>query len=372
MRKQLVALSLIIIVLIILTSTSLAKGYLPQFNAQDRVESIKDAVTFVTHEGYNVQLANIRTNNLSDFTILQKYLPYNKTIYFDILNQTISYNKPTFTAVVYLEYNDASYVNLNKILMQEPNYEFLFDGEAITPYTWNEFVPKETLTNNTNGLDLSSFEENRASLIDTYNSQTLAHAGYLVTVTLAIAALFVTIPSETKLTKIFGKNSRPIVFLTFLSLITIFIFILYRLIFWSWMSSAVLGVTPQESLTHGTPTLASGIQEHLANYYKSNNWDALPNLFYFLSQDYFFITSSLIVMPVIAFASLYFTNIVTMKTNANEQLKYVILVGVATILFLIMPVLFSTITFPFSWVTIISLDILSGIIIYFKFLKGSG
>jgi hypothetical protein len=361
--NKLVIVSAIVVVLIILLNSSLVEGYSPQYNAQGNVDRVKDAITFVTQDGYDVQLANVGTRNLSDVSILEDYLPYNQAIYFDILNQSISQNKPTFTAVVYLSYDDTSYVNLNKILMQKPKYEFLFDCDDITPYTWNEFVPKEMLTNSTNGVvDLSSFEQNRASLIDTYNSQTLAHVGYIVTVTLAIVALFVTIPSnETKIARIFGKNSKLLITVTFFCLLTLFVFFLYRLIFWSWMTSAVLGVTPQESISRATPTLASGIQDYLTNNYKDHSWLALTNLFYYLDQKYFFLFSSLLITPVILFASQCFVNLVTIKTKVNTQIKYFIIVVAAVILLLNIPYSSFKIVFPYSVVSIILLDILCGI-----------
>jgi len=56
MKKQLVALSLIVIVLLILSSTSLVKGYIDQYTAVAKVDQIKDSVAFSTQSGYLVKM----------------------------------------------------------------------------------------------------------------------------------------------------------------------------------------------------------------------------------------------------------------------------------------------------------------------------
>lgn len=366
--KKAVTISFTITVLLVLSSICLVEGYSTQYTGFGNVERVKNAISFMVNDGYTIQLSNVNSSNLSDTSTLEKYLPHNTAVLFDILNITNTQYGQIFTAVVYLKHDDSSYLNLNKAILKESQYQFLFDNGSITPYTWNELVAKESLTNNINSVDLSRFEENRASLINTYNSQTLAHAGYMVTITITIAALFLKLPSPNKLETIFGKkNPNRVVFFTFLFLTALFVFFLYRLIFWSWMSSAVLGVTPQEAIDQGTPTLASGIQDHLTNLYKEGYLKTIPNLFY-LINNYFFLSSTLVILPILAFVSQYFTNLITIKTRANTQLKYVLSVAVIIIISLSVASPLVGTGFPYSLVTIALLDILCAFI-YLKYLR---
>jgi hypothetical protein len=151
-------------------------------------------------------------------------------------------------------------------LEENRNYRFLFDhnNPNITPYTWTTRIVNETLTNNTKGLDLSGFEALRMGLANTYNSQTITHAGYF----LGFLAIFVTLVTKIEeIRKHCYRFVEPIIF----GFITgLFLFSGYRMLFWSWMGSEVLTVTETQAISQGQNTLISGIQRYLLEYFKTN------------------------------------------------------------------------------------------------------
>jgi hypothetical protein len=104
------------------------------------------------------------------------------------------------------------------------------------------------------------------SLMDTYNSQTVAHAGYIVGLGIGVAAIITQINFRSffeDYDKIWKRSLFLYLPLSFFS--GTIIFIALRLIFWAWMSSAVLG-TPYEiinsTLTNATYTPAFAIQNY--------------------------------------------------------------------------------------------------------------
>ena len=61
---------MVALVAFLLTSISIVEGYTPQFNAEDKVDGIINAVSFKTHSGLTVNLANIRAINTTDISVL--------------------------------------------------------------------------------------------------------------------------------------------------------------------------------------------------------------------------------------------------------------------------------------------------------------
>jgi hypothetical protein len=340
--KRLILLTLLSLLIIAIASGTFVKAYSPQYNAQDTVASIKDAVTFTTQTGYTLRLANLEALKPNNIAVLTSKIPPNTPIYFDILNQSIVNGSLTFTSVVYINYNDTHYENLNRFLLnQTNNYAFAIDSNniAITPYTWDYFLPKQTVTNNTVGLDLSSFENDRLALLNSYDSQTLTHAGFLVTVSLAFAALLITIPSskDDNLEKIFGKYKNWIILVSFLFLTTLLLYISYRMFFWSWMSSEVMVVTPQEAIAQGKDTLTAGMHWYLTNYFST-----IPKHFgsvlYLLDQKVTFFFSAFVLLPVTGALSLGLTKLVTKfegfkKTRIN--ILFIVAFGLSLLLLLL-------------------------------------
>lgn len=333
---------------IVLMSISTVEGYTPQFNAEDEIDSIINAVSFKTHHGLTVNLANIQASNLTDISILNKTVPVGTEVYFDILSQSVTNNNPSCMAVVFVNESNEYYCNLNQYLLSYPNYQFLWDNGTITPYTWQTLVIKQSLVNNTNGLDLSDFESNRATLVGIYSAQTLAHIGYLIPVILAIIAWFATLAnSKQKLLQDFGsKTATMLIGLTLVFLLSLFVYFTIRLMFWSWMTDAVLAVTPQDATQHlgpSIPTLASGVQTHLTDLYK-DNWLTFPNLFYTLDQKYFPFLSVFLLLPTTGFVSLCITRFVIGGTKprginetANFPWKWLSPLGITCLVFLILP-----------------------------------
>ena len=266
MRKQLSALSLIIIVLVILSNTSLIKGYTPEYNVVEQISKIQDAVTFTIEDKYNVTLANLQTNNSRDTSALEKELVSDR-VYIHILNQTVDKGSLDFLAVVYIQENETYFKNLNRVLLDEPNYSFLLDNghREITPYTWQPFISNHSLINNSRGLDLSNFEDLRMSLADTYNSQTITHAGYFI----ALLAIVATLASKIDTIKKHFSRYTKFIFGVFIGL---FFYSAYRLLYWSWLGSQVLVITEAEALSTWQSNAIYSIQNYLLGYFNTEHW----------------------------------------------------------------------------------------------------
>jgi hypothetical protein len=273
MTKKLVALSLVIIVLIILSSTSLVEGYTPEYNGIDQVSIIKDAISFTTIKGYEIRLAYIApVNNIKDYL-----LPYledgnNGTcVYLDIINQSLTNKKATLTCVVYALNVDKNntYTNLNALLLCSNSSNYYFTPERstpdVTPYTLEIIVSNNTLVNNTKGFDLSTFEDLRMSLANTYNSQTITHAGYF----LAILAIFATLISRIDTLYLHLTKYTKAIFAFFAGS---FLYSGYRLLYWSWLGSGVLNVTKAQALSMNEDTVIYSIQSYLLDYFKDEHW----------------------------------------------------------------------------------------------------
>jgi hypothetical protein len=312
-NQKLVATSLIVLVLIILFSASATsvKAYSLQFNGWGTVKEVNDAVTITVKDDfghdYIIKLANLEAKNCSDASNLESLLPINTTIYFDIFNQTINNNALSFTSVVYVLNNDSShYENINKALLEQSgHYGFLLnpDDLAVTPYTWSLYVGKDSLINNTQGIDLSKFEDSRNTLSSNYNGQTLAHAGYLLTFIAVLATLF------TK-HEFFSKHwwGRVI----FGGILGLILFSFYRLIYWSWLGNQVLVVTPQQAFSTGELTLVGGIQDYLLKIF--SDYHSLRVL-YLLEHAQAFLVMTLcvffgiMIVFVISFVNTHFSKI---------------------------------------------------------------
>jgi hypothetical protein len=301
MKKQLVALLLLVTLLLLLSSSSLVNGYVNQYTAVDKVNQIIDPVSFSTESGNIIRLSNIYATKSVDTGIISNFLKSGDTVYLDIRNQTMANNSVVLTSVVYFQYSNQTFENLNKALLNSPNnnYGFFINGDekdSLTPYSWTLYVDNSSLANNAKGFDFSNIDQLKISLLNNYNSQTLYHVGYLVSSSLAIITLLLAVGREQGSREFIQKHK--LVFSLFIGPFVGFcVFIFFRLLFWSWMNSAVLGVTPSDALNANSTTLFSGIQDHLTNSFKHAPVATFSSTLYYLDQDFPFIT----IIPLSAF-----------------------------------------------------------------------
>lgn len=98
-------------------------------------------------------------------------------------------------------------------------------------------------------------------LANSYNSQTITHAGYFI----AFLAVFATLISRIDIVKKeFTRFVKPL----FGVLFGLFLYAGYRMMFWSWLGSEVLTVTPTQAIEQGQTTLIYGIQFYLLESFK--------------------------------------------------------------------------------------------------------
>lgn len=112
--------------------------------------------------------------------------------------------------------------------------------------------------------------------MNNYNSQTTAHVGYIIALTVGIAAILYQI----KITEFFKRNVwiRMAFYVPLSALFGAIVFCILRIIFWAWMSSEVLTVTSDQAQAVGATTVIYGIQQYLVNLFMKN--PGLSSLFY--------------------------------------------------------------------------------------------
>ena len=138
---------LVILVLLILLSIPI--GYCSgEFDKVAVVEWIVDGDTFDTSEGDRIRLADINTPeiNASGYWEATNYMistVKNKVVFLDIDDKYTYDNEGQGTrlvCVVYVEYNQTHYLNVNKALL-ENNLAVIWEHDnQFNPYTWTIFV----------------------------------------------------------------------------------------------------------------------------------------------------------------------------------------------------------------------------------------
>lgn len=322
------------------------------YNGWDKVSVIKNAVTFETDKGYEVKLSHLASLN-TDKENLEAYISPGDEIYLNIINQSININngKLTLTTIVYFvntnEKND-TFINLNALLLNSNprNYYFVPDQSTpdITPYTWQIKLYNTTLANNTQGFDLTTFEDMRMKLAETYNSQTITHAGYF----LALLAIVATLLSRMD---ILLKDCKKIIKPIFSILVGLFFYSFYRLLYWSWLGSQVLVVTPAEALSVNQPSIVYGIQCFLLDFFSNKHWlgwfyqiDKMP-----FPLNYFLIVSNILLGIIVVYLTSYFIN----HDNLKNRVLIILIVTIVGILFclfsipylIVLPILFYFVAF---------------------------
>jgi hypothetical protein len=146
------------------------------------------------------------------------------------------------------------------------------------------------------------FESLRTALINSYNSQTTNHAGYVIAL---IVGIFVLISSG-DLIKLFNNHKTWFLFALSLPISLIEYFGL-KIVFWAWMSSEVLTVTEQQALNMNKPTIINGIQAYLIWYFTNNihgfNLTKISSVLYGLDQKVWF--GSFFLLFILTFLFIY-------------------------------------------------------------------
>jgi hypothetical protein len=281
MRKQLVSLSLIIIVLIIISSTSLAKGFTPQINVIGTVKEVISPDTFTLTSGAIVRLADIippqvGTQGYNEAISFLK----NQKVYLDIDSRNETSATDVLFSVVYVSYNQSHYANVNELFVENYNAVIKNNNNDFNPYSWTNITSKNIAIDGT--TDLATYENLRIALMNTYNSEVTSHLGYIVTLTIAIATATIVLKAYKKLF---------VASLAFFS--SAIIFFVYRIIFWAWMGSEVLTITQGEVYLYGQSTDIYGLQVLLRDKFISFSPDPqywihdITSFFYMIDKNIF-------------------------------------------------------------------------------------
>jgi hypothetical protein len=287
MRKQSVALSLIIIVLIILSSTSIAKGYTPQINVIGTVNEVISADTFTLTSGATVRLVDIKPPQVGTkgYNESISFLKNQTKVYLDIdcRNETVATD--VLFSVVYVSYNQSHYINVNEIFVE--NYEAIIENNNndFNPYSWTNITSKNIAIDG--ATDLATYENLRIALMNSYNAEVTSHVGYIVTLTIAIATATIVL-----------KSYKKLFVMSLAFLFSAIIYFAYRIIFWAWMGSEALTVTTSEVALNGQATDIYSIQILLKNRFISQKLD-LFNPYYLLSSRFYFMDNN--IFPLLSF-----------------------------------------------------------------------
>jgi hypothetical protein len=143
-----------------------------------------------------------------------------------------------------------------------------------------------------------SFEQARVALMNSYNSQILTHAGYLIALTVGIMTLFSRIDV---IMEFFNKGIiNKVLCYSILSFsLSLIVYIALRLFYWTFMSSHVLDVTMDDLTTISCKTEIYGIQSYLLKKFMDANIPKGNLTFYARLMSKWGIAKSLLLLFVI-------------------------------------------------------------------------
>jgi hypothetical protein len=265
-----VALTLII-ALFALCSTSLVKGYTPHVDAVTTVKEVLSGDTFTTTSGATIKLADIRAPqkgeqgfddsvNFLNSSLRNQLGAINFTgtqVFLDFDSENESKTSDNFLAVAYISYNETFYLNVNEFLRENPSSHVITANSPndFNPYSWTILTSKNIAIGNS---DPTTFENLRIALINSYNAEITSHAGYIVTLIIAIA------------TAIFVLKPHKMSFVTTLAVLSsAIIYFALRIIFWAYIASEVLSITQGQVFLSGQSTDISGLQSILREQFLS-------------------------------------------------------------------------------------------------------
>jgi len=150
LRKHIIVFHLFIM----LFSQNIFSAY--SFGEFDKIATVEwayDGDTFRTIDDEDIRLADINTpeENAAGYWEATNYMIStikNKTVFLDIDDKYIYDNEGKGTrlvCVVYLDYNQTHYLNVNKALLETDLAIIWEHDNEFNPYTWNLFVPKNDI-----------------------------------------------------------------------------------------------------------------------------------------------------------------------------------------------------------------------------------
>jgi hypothetical protein len=114
-----------------------------------------------------------------------------------------------------------------------------------------------------------NFEKVRIALMNHYNTQTLAHAGYIVALTVGIVTLFSRIDAFMEFFEM-GVASQFLCYAIVSILLSLIIYVAFRIVFWAWMGSVILTVTKEMADSTNGLTEIYRIQNYLKKKFGSD------------------------------------------------------------------------------------------------------
>jgi hypothetical protein len=123
-----------------------------------------------------------------------------------------------------------------------------------------------------------NFEKLRIALMNHYNTQTLAHAGYIVALMVGIVTLFSRIDTFMDFSRI-GIAAQFLCYAVVSVLLSLIIYVAFRILFWAWMSTNVLAVTKELADKTKGLTEIYRIQEALKNTFNNEPFP-ITNLYF--------------------------------------------------------------------------------------------
>lgn len=102
------------------------------------------------------------------------------------------------------------------------------------------------------------FDTLRIALMDKFSTQVISHVGLIIAVVIGIATIY----SSKEARSFFSGHKKWLAVLTSF-LLTLLIYLSLRLVYWSWMDSVILTVTPEQANSVNAATQIYGIQMYL-------------------------------------------------------------------------------------------------------------
>ena len=126
----------------------LVQAYSPQFEEITYASYIQDGDTFETSAGDWIRLADVDTPERGDWgyseaTDVLSELIYNKRVYLDVDDHSVTDPYGRYVCVVYVDYSVTQYINVNKaLLIRGVAVMDDYYNNEFSPYEWTLYIPK--------------------------------------------------------------------------------------------------------------------------------------------------------------------------------------------------------------------------------------
>ncbi len=139
----------------------LVQSYSLQFEENTYASHIQDGDTFQTSAGDWIRLADVDTPErgewgYSEATNFLSKLIYNKRVYLDVDDITVTDPYGRYVCLVYADYNSTHYINVNlALLVMDLAIVDDYSNNEFSPYEWVLFIPKLQRADNLKFLTFS-------------------------------------------------------------------------------------------------------------------------------------------------------------------------------------------------------------------------